>query len=951
MNTKRFLAACSFLVFSQLSAATTRDSDNNGLWDDWEIANFGSTGVDPLADHDNDGQNAEFEMLHGTDPNNPASQFQTTIETNPTKRTLAFSPLAGERLYTVEKSEDLAGWEILASGTAATLGSAMHLEDPDSTSNPAFFRVRSAKGYSGSVYFISNEGNDTNDGLSPKTAWKTIEHVNDQSFSPGDAVLFRASDTWREVLRMNSAGSSEAPITFGSYGSGPKPKLLGSEKITSWSQVSGDVWASASTITRNPRSTDTGAEIFFEEIDGTVTWGHYETYNSNFTNLTNEYDWAYSDGTIYIHSPSDPNTRYTTVEAPQERYIVLLLDKNHLVFENLTIHYAINGGIYDQYATIPLADLSVVGCDIGYIGIKNSGSAYGLSVHRSNGYYGYNEIHDCGRRGISLTMYETAGITVENILVEYNHFYNGFHTTGVDLINGGPHTIRNVTIRNNFFEGNPMEDLQAEDAKASNHVFIHTSDSAIYLGDIKIYNNIFTYAHASAIKIEYTGEIEITSNTFYKFNLTIPNYQAFIYTSQPPELIVVQNNIFYNNYDNPSDNRLTDLKIDSGYENQFNINYNLYYHDLPNTRLYWCNGGKHYLANEWTSYTDGTGFDVDSPIPSNPLFADEANYNFDLSDGSYALNGGISISGVKMDYYGRPRNDPPDMGAIESDAAPPATDTEPPSVPTGLAASSISPFSVVLEWDSSNDNTEVIGYKVYTNGANPVNVTTTSTTLSDLSANTGYVFTVSAYDAEGNESDQSDGLNVTTAGTNGGSITEDFSSSASNFTEVRGTWTVNNGRYVITTPGSSPGSGLLGCISVHHTLIDGDFVLNVLMNITGNTIEWNDAVVIFGYQDSDNYCYMSLNESAVVDENTKGIFIVQNGTPTQLADITMDVVTDIDYNIRVERSGSTITAYVNDVLVATADDSTFTSGYIGVGSLNDEAQFDNFVVTQTEGNN
>ena len=63
------------------------------------------------------------------------------------------------------------------------------------------------------VYYVdATNGNDANDGQSEANAWKTISKVNSQSFSPGDSILFKRGDTWREQLVPPSSGSSGNPI-------------------------------------------------------------------------------------------------------------------------------------------------------------------------------------------------------------------------------------------------------------------------------------------------------------------------------------------------------------------------------------------------------------------------------------------------------------------------------------------------------------------------------------------------------------------------------------------------------------------------------------------------------------------------------------------------------------------------------------------------------------------
>ncbi|MBC8059521.1 MAG: alginate lyase family protein [Clostridiaceae bacterium] len=170
-------------------------------------------------------------------------------------------------------------------------------------------------------------------------------------------------------------------------------------------------------------------------------------------------------------------------------------------------------------------------------------------------------------------------------------------------------------------------------------------------------------------------------------------------------------------------------------------------------------------------------------------------------------------------------------------------------------------------------------------------------------------------------------------------INETFTST-SNMTKVTGgTWAVTSGRYKLTAPADVMP---LGNIAVHNTTITGDFTLTTLGRVTGTTSAWNDFEVIFGYQDANNYYFTSFNESN--DGNTSGIFKVVNGTATQLTDITSLIVANTDYNIEIVRSGSTITVKRGGTTVATATDSTYTSGKVGYGSRNDSCEFDNLLV-------
>lgn len=89
-------------------------------------------------------------------------------------------------------------------------------------------------------------------------------------------------------------------------------------------------------------------------------------------------------------------------------------------------------------------------------------------------------------------------------------------------------------------------------------------------------------------------------------------------------------------------------------------------------------------------------------------------------------------------------------------------DTEAPSTPTNLIASNIKDDSVEVSWNSSTDNTGVIDYLIYLNGAYLQTSLSTTTILIGLAQNTGYEISIIARDAASNLSNTSAVLNVTT---------------------------------------------------------------------------------------------------------------------------------------------------------------------------------------------
>jgi glucose/arabinose dehydrogenase len=93
-----------------------------------------------------------------------------------------------------------------------------------------------------------------------------------------------------------------------------------------------------------------------------------------------------------------------------------------------------------------------------------------------------------------------------------------------------------------------------------------------------------------------------------------------------------------------------------------------------------------------------------------------------------------------------------------------APDTQVPTAPTNLAASAITQNSFTLSWTAATDNIGVTGYDVYQNGVkiNVANITATSYNVTGLLPATTYGYYVKAKDAAGNQSANSNTLNVTT---------------------------------------------------------------------------------------------------------------------------------------------------------------------------------------------
>ncbi|ASU85277.1 glycoside hydrolase [Nocardiopsis gilva YIM 90087] len=128
--------------------------------------------------------------------------------------------------------------------------------------------------------------------------------------------------------------------------------------------------------------------------------------------------------------------------------------------------------------------------------------------------------------------------------------------------------------------------------------------------------------------------------------------------------------------------------------------------------------------------------------------------------GTYQIGFNGSFSGGDTDPVGCTLNDAPCAGD------PGEGDTEAPSTPTDVGVRDTTATSVTLEWASSTDNVDVAGYEIADAEGTVVRTViggSTSGTVSGLSPDTAYTFTVRSFDTAGNRSDASAAVTARTA--------------------------------------------------------------------------------------------------------------------------------------------------------------------------------------------
>ena len=78
------------------------------------------------------------------------------------------------------------------------------------------------------VYYVSSsQGNDSNNGLSIQSPFKSIEKLNTMQFNAGDTIYFKSGDYWEGMFWIKGSGSYTNPIVIDVYGGSIRPIING----------------------------------------------------------------------------------------------------------------------------------------------------------------------------------------------------------------------------------------------------------------------------------------------------------------------------------------------------------------------------------------------------------------------------------------------------------------------------------------------------------------------------------------------------------------------------------------------------------------------------------------------------------------------------------------------------------------------------------------------------
>ncbi|HPD16368.1 MAG TPA: hypothetical protein PLE19_15550 [Planctomycetota bacterium] len=364
-----------------------------------------------------------------------------------------------------------------------------------------------------SFHVDATRGRDGQDGLTPETAWQSLEKVNAAPLRAGDRVLFRRGETWRGQLVPRS-GDATGPVTYAAYGEGPKPLLLGSVAMNApddWRDQGGGIWATA---TIRP---DVGNLIFDGgKATGVKKWSEKD--------LTQEGDFLYdrASSRVKLRAAANPATLHKSIELALTRHIIDQSGKGYITYEGLDLRYGAAHGIGGGGTR----NIIVRDCDLSYIGGGHQFTRPdGHPVRYGNGIEFWAGARDCLVEGCRLWEIYDAALTnqgsgtnvQENITYRRNVIWNCEYS--FEYWN---REERSQT-RNILFEHNTCVDAgrgwghrQRPDPNGRHLMFYHNSAAT---EDFVIRYNVFANATGSCLRLhgrDWTAALTMDRNCWFQ---------------------------------------------------------------------------------------------------------------------------------------------------------------------------------------------------------------------------------------------------------------------------------------------------------------------------------------------------------------------------------------------------------------------------------------------------
>lgn len=365
------------------------------------------------------------------------------------------------------------------------------------------------------AYYISFKGDDSNDGLSPETAWKTVYHLDE--IEENSTVLFERGGVYRALgdkittHDMRNVIRAKDNVTYKAYGEGPKPQILGSLQNYAipefWKQESENIWTF-----KIEGGKDVGSITFNHGEAAAVRVMNMEELNKDFLYYySREYNVCY----LYF-SYGNPAEYFYDIEIVDLAFANAIISchyrsAHNITIENLCLKYG-NFGIGTDGGHNK--NINIRGCEIGFIGgclmpsgIVRWGNGVELWGPVINSSIENCWVYQCYDAGITFQCNDPkwgfSDIKFDNNLLEFNQY-------NIEVWASKDAKLSNISIRNNIcrFAGYQVYDPRVRHGSDTSHTShicspwtpSYTSENYV------VENNIFDTSYGWLIRGDHFNE-------------------------------------------------------------------------------------------------------------------------------------------------------------------------------------------------------------------------------------------------------------------------------------------------------------------------------------------------------------------------------------------------------------------------------------------------------------
>ena len=371
--------------------------------------------------------------------------------------------------------------------------------------------------FCGRVYYVSQNGDDNNDGLTPETAIKTHAKVGELPLEAGDAVLFERGSVFRAVNEIQLLSG----VTYAAYGVGEKPRIYGSwrdyadESI--WQNTDENVWSVE--IGAN----EPAALINFNDDELIGQW------KREYSVLEEDGDFYYDKekGVCYLYFKNgNPGKYFDNIEIATTKQPMRISEKQDITVDNICFKYCTFGAfLIDE-----VKNITITNCEMGWHGGRLFSMRDGRVIRYGNTIEFWYRCDNVRVENCWIYQVFDAAMTFQgqndanpiftnihfdNNLIEYcsmNIEYWAKSTEGAP-----PPHIANITYKGNIirFAGYGWGGVQRED-KENQAAILGWFGKYEDLSNFVISDNILDCADCHFIYMMPHDELRFENNTYYQ---------------------------------------------------------------------------------------------------------------------------------------------------------------------------------------------------------------------------------------------------------------------------------------------------------------------------------------------------------------------------------------------------------------------------------------------------